>query len=140
MPVPPEYSRATDHFYAYLLDVRDIAGLGSTHQAWTMTQAVLQTFRRRLTLQDAIRFAGILPVGLRALFVADWDPDEPQRPFAERITMTSEVRSLRAEHNFSPDTAISDVASAVRRHVDETKLERLLAGFPAGATDFWRPE
>ncbi len=137
MPVPPEYERASANFYEFLVDARDISGLNTTHQAYTMAQGVLQTFRRRLSLPDAIRFANILPVGLRALFVADWDPEEPVRPFSDRAAMTREAQSLRAAHNFAPDTAIRDVAHALRRHVDVAALDRLLATFPEDARAFW---
>ena len=139
MPVPVEYSRATDHFYEFLIDARDTAGLGSTHQAYTMVQGVLRAFRRRLDIKDAILFAGVLPVGLRALFVADWDTDEPRRPFEGRASMTKEVQALRADHNFAPETAIPDVANALRRHVDKDALNRVLARLPEGAAEFWKP-
>jgi uncharacterized protein (DUF2267 family) len=139
MPVPPEYQRATDDLYAYLLDARDAAGFGSTHQAYTMTQGVLQTFRRRLSLADAIRFANVLPAGLRAIFVSDWDPEEAVRPFGSRDEMAREVRALRAEHNYSPDDAIDLVGSALRRHVDEPEFDRVLARLPEGSVDFWAP-
>ena len=138
MPVPAEYSRAGEHFYEFLLDARDTSELGSTHQAYTMVQGVLQAFRRRLDIKDAILFAGILPAGLRALFVTDWDTDEPRRPFEDRVTMTKEVQTLRAEHNFSPETAIGDVASVLRRHVDKEVFNRVLAKLPEGATEFWK--
>lgn len=137
MPVPAQYQRATDDFYHFLDDARDISGLVSTNQAYTMAQGVLQAFRRRLDLKSAIRFAGVLPVGLRALFVADWDLDEPTRPFADTAIMTKEVRALRADHNFSPETAIHDVNLALRRHVDETALDQVLATLPEGAQRFW---
>ena len=139
MPVPAEYSRATDDFYEFLIDVRDTSGLGSTHQAYTMVQGVFQAFRRRLGIKEAIVFAGILPVLLRALFVTDWDTDEPRRSFEDRAIMTKEVQALRADHNFAPETAIRDVASALRRHVDETDLNRVLAKLPEGAAVFWKP-
>src|SRR5512137_870901 len=125
MTFPAEYERATDHFYAFLVDVRDLSGFGSCHQAYTTAQGVLQTFRRRLTLPDAIRFAGALPVGLRALFVADWNPNEPRMPFTDREQMTREVKALRGEHNFSGETAIRDVAVALRRHVDNARLDAI---------------
>ena len=139
MPVPPEYERATDQFYEFLLDARDISGLSSTHQVYTMVQGVLQVFRRRLVIKDAILFASVLPVGLRALFVADWDTDEPKRPFEERAVLTREVQQLRTAHNFAPDTAITDVAIVLRRHVDEKALDKILAMLPKGATEFWKP-
>lgn len=54
MPVPAQYQRATDDFYKLLEDTRDISGLGSTHQAYTMVQGVPQSFRRRLDPKAAI--------------------------------------------------------------------------------------
>ncbi|MDD3179212.1 MAG: DUF2267 domain-containing protein [Opitutaceae bacterium] len=137
MPVPPEYQRATDDFYAFLVDARDIAGLATTHQTYTMVQGVLQAFRRRLNVRHAIIFAGALPPVLRAIFVADWDTDEPIRPFEDLATMTREVRALRPEHNFAPDTAIRDVAQALRRHVDGNTFESVLARLPPEAAIFW---
>jgi len=54
--------------------------------------------------------------------------------------MTEEVRSLRTEHNFSTETAIRDVARALRRQVDEVRFDKLLSEFPDGALEFWDPE
>jgi uncharacterized protein (DUF2267 family) len=139
MPVPAEYERASAKFYAFLVDVRDASGLWSTHVAYTMTQGVLQTFRRRLSCREAIAFANLLPVGLRALFVSDWDTEEPLRPFTTHEEMTREVRSLRLEHNFSPDSAIRDVVGALRKQVDEASFDALLETLPKGAVEFWRP-
>jgi uncharacterized protein (DUF2267 family) len=138
MPVPSEYQRATDDFYKLLIDARDAAGLTTTNQAYTMVQGVFQTFRRRLQLEQAIQFLSILPVGARALFVADWNVDEPKRPFEDRAVMTKEVQALRSEHNFAPETAIRDVARALRRNVDETAFERMLDMLPDRAREFWR--
>jgi uncharacterized protein (DUF2267 family) len=138
MPVPSEYQRATDDFYRLLTDVRDSAGLTTTNQAYTVLQGVFQAFRRRLDLKDAVRFVSVLPVGARALFVADWDADEPRRDFEDRALMTKEVQALRAEHNYSPETAIRDVAVALRRNVDQTAFEHVLATLPRGAAEFWR--
>lgn len=137
MPVPAEYQRARDDFYAFLADAREEAGLWSTHVAYTMTQSVFQVFRRRVSTEQALAFANILPVGLRALFVADWDVNERKKPFESIEAMTEEVKALRPNHNFSPDTAIRDVAAALRRHVDERALDRVLAGCPDGAGAFW---
>jgi uncharacterized protein (DUF2267 family) len=112
--------------------------LVSRNQAYTVTQAVFQAFRRRLELRDAIRFATILPPMLRALFVADWDPDEPRKPFESVERMTADVRALRTEHNFASDTAIHEVAVALRKHVDAVAFDELLRSLPEGASDFWR--
>lgn len=104
---------------------------------YTMTQGVFQVFRRRVSTEQALAFANILPVGLRALFVVDWDVNEPMKHFENFSAMTEEVKALRPAHNFSTDTAIRDVATALRRHVDQKALDRVLVDCPAGAREFW---
>lgn len=137
MTVPRDYRMAGETMTAFLQDVKAEAGLWSSHAAFTMAQGVLQVFRRRLSLEDAIRFAGVLPAGLRALFVADWEPREPQRPFAALTDMNAEVRALRPHHNFATETAIEEVAVCLIRHCDAPALRRVLAAMPAGALEFW---
>ena len=139
MPVPTEYERASAKFYDYLVDARDTAGLWSTHVTYTMTQGVFQVFRRRLSTNDAIALANVLPICLRALFVTDWDTDEEKKPFESREVMTREVKLLRKDHNFSTETTIKDVAQALRRHVNKEVFEKLLAQLPEGAAEFWEP-
>jgi uncharacterized protein (DUF2267 family) len=40
----------------------------------------------------------------------------------------------------APDTAIADVACALRRSaIDAAALDRVLASLPEGARDFWSP-
>ena len=136
--VPPEYQQAKIDFYNFLVDARDGSLFQDSQPAYTMAQGVLQAFRRRLDLKDAIRFANVLPVGLRALFVSDWDPDEPRRPFGDRETMTREVQNLRPVHNYSPDDSIQIVAGALRRNVDREAFDRVLATLPEGAVEFWK--
>jgi uncharacterized protein (DUF2267 family) len=138
MTIPVEYQRATDHFHQFLCDARDAADLETVNQAYTMAQGVLQAFRRRLEIGDAIRFANALPADVRALFVADWDPDEPKRLFEDRAVMTKEVQSLRPLHNYAPDSSIRAVSRALRRNVNEPVLDLLLTTLPEGARQFWQ--
>lgn len=137
MPMPMEYQQASADFERFLASARDAAGLATRNQTYTMVQGVLQAFRARLTLRDALRFADVLPPVLRAIFVADWDVDAPLRPFSDRAAMTREVQALRADHNFAPDTAIADVAAALRAAVDADAFERVLRQLPAEAAAFW---
>jgi uncharacterized protein (DUF2267 family) len=138
MPVPAEYERASAQFYDFLIDTRDISDLWSTHVCYTMTQGVFQVFRRRLSTEQAIAFANVLPVCLKALFVTDWDVNEVKQSFEDLEAMTQEVRMLRPDHNFSTDTVIRDIAKALRRHVDKDRFDKLLTTFPDGAAEFWK--
>ncbi|MGZ9410153.1 MAG: DUF2267 domain-containing protein [Methylocystis sp.] len=136
--MPMDIQHASKEFDAFLADARDRSGLATRNQTYTMTQGVLQAFRRRLSVTDAIRFAGALPPVLRAIFVAEWNPEEPLAPFGDRESMIRDVQALRRDHNFSPATCIDDVAAALRAHIDERAFDRVLAALPAGAAEFWR--
>lgn len=137
MPMPLEYQHTTEDFERFLADVREASGLTTRNQVYTMVQAVLLTFRRRLSLADAIRFAGVLPPVVRAIFVADWDPEAPIAPFGDRADWTREAQALRRHHNFAPDSCIADMARALRRHVDAAAFAAVLDRLPAEARDFW---
>ncbi len=137
MTVPMEYRQATRDFENFLVAVRDRAGLATTNQAFTMVDGVLRTFRRRLEPAEAIAFAQVLPACLRALFIRDWDLDEPRKAFDTREAMTPEVKALRPDHNLSTESAIADVASVLRETLGTAVLDQALAGLPEGAKRFW---
>ena len=136
MTWPLEYQRASYDFERFMVAARDAAGLTTTNQAWTMVQGVLLALRRRLTVPQAIAFANILPPLVRAVFLDNWYPTDEPAPFSPREELIEEVRSLRAEHNFSPDNAIEAVATALRGSVDALALERVLAKLPPQASLF----
>ncbi|POF28078.1 DUF2267 domain-containing protein [Roseibium marinum] len=144
MPMPQTYFHASLDFDAFLQDVRDTCMLQTHHQAYHTLRAVLHTFRAHLTTEQALEFANILPAVTRAIFVEDWvedwQPGETPPPFPDRVALTRKVKFVRQDHNMAPDTAIADVATALRRSsVDERQLDRVLARLPEGAVDFWNP-
>lgn len=140
MPIPMDIQHATEAFERFLADACDEADLTTRHQTYTMVQGVLLVFRRRLTIAQAIRFADVLPPVLRAIFVAGWNLDDMEQPFADRETMTREVQALRRHHNFAPDSCIRDVAAALRRHVDPRAWQAVMGTLSPEARDFWRVE
>jgi uncharacterized protein (DUF2267 family) len=89
-------------------------------------------------MKDALAFANVLPPLTRAIFIEDWTSDEASSPFPSREELRREVLAVRGDHNLSPDTAIQDVASALRRSMDTRDLDRILAALPVEAQDFWR--
>ncbi|RCW24845.1 uncharacterized protein (DUF2267 family) [Ciceribacter lividus] len=137
MTVPMEYRQATRDFENFLVSVRDRAGLGTTNQAFTMVDGVLRTFRRRLEPAQAIAFAQLLPACLRALFIREWDLDEPRKAFGPREEMTREVKALRPDHNLSTESAIADVAAVLRETLGDAVLDQGLSDLPDGAKQFW---
>lgn len=137
MPMPLEYRQASADFDAFMKDLVATSMIQTSHQAYTMLQAVLQVFRRRLTVDQAIAFANVLPPVLRAIFVSDWDTEAPVKPFVDRDALMKEVRAFRHDHNLSTDMALEDVTVVIRRHVDQAAFERILNTLPPDARRFW---
>jgi uncharacterized protein (DUF2267 family) len=138
MTVPARYIDASADFKRFLLDLRRSASLTTTNQAYTVTEGVLLTFRRRLPPGGVARFADVLPPVLRAMFIAGWDPSEPVREFGDEAGMATEVAALRPPHTYSDAAGIHDVAVALRKNVDETAFDVVLAQLPDGAERYWR--
>lgn len=138
MPYPLEYALSTQTWQSVLDAVKEETDLSTSNQAFTVLEGVLRAFRRRLDLQDSLRFADALPVPVRALFVHDWDITEKRMPFRPPLELADEVRSLRRNHNLAPDTAVPDVARALRPFVHPHRFDALIASLPEGAESFWR--
>lgn len=138
--MPWTYRHASTEWRAFLDDVKDRMGLQSDNMAYTAVDGVLRAFRRRLTPEQGIAFASVLPAVLRAIFVADWDVARPPVPFADRATLLAEAKALRPHHNLTPDNAIEATAWAVRRCTNPIDFDRVLARLPDGARDFWHVE
>jgi len=137
MPLPFEYQNASRQFDQFMVDARDFAGLATTNMTWNMVIGVLHTFRRRLAPQDVLRFADALPPVLRALFLEEWDINQPVAEFGTAEQLLAEVRSVRNQHNFSPDNAIPAVAAAVRKNIDIIEFERVLSELSPAAQAYW---
>lgn len=137
MPMPWTYRQATREWQAFLVEARAAMGLTSDNATYTAVQGVLQAFRRRLTPQQAIDFAQVLPAVLRALFVADWRLDEGPVPPGTRAAWTAEAMALRPHHNLSPENCVEATALALRKSVLRGDLERVLATLPPFAAEFW---
>lgn len=137
MPMPWTYRQATREWQAFLGDARAAMNLDSDNATYTAVQGVLQAFRRRLTPQQAIDFAQVLPSVLRALFVADWRLDEGPLPPGTRADWTTEAVALRPHHNLTPPNCIAATACALRKSVLREDLDRVLATLPPFAAEFW---
>jgi uncharacterized protein (DUF2267 family) len=136
MPMPWTYRQATREWQAFLADAREAMNLDSDNSTYTAVQGVLQVFRRRLTVQQAVDFAQVLPAVLRALFIADWQIAAPIGP-GTRADWTREARALRPDHNLTPENCVDATALALRRAVLREDLDRVLARLPTFATEFW---
>ena len=137
MPMPWTYRHASKEWRAILDDLRDRMDLSSDNMAYTAMDGVLQVFRRRLTAQQGLDFASVLPAVPRAVFVAGWRVHDPVLPFPDRDALTEEVKKVRQDHNLTPDNAIEATAWSLRRYTNKADLERVLARLPGEAVQFW---
>jgi len=140
MPMPWTYRHASKEWRAILDDLKERMDLESDNSAYTAMDGVLQVFRRRLTAQQGIDIASILPSIPRAVMINGWQVEEPPLPFADRATLVREVMAVRKDHNLTPETAIEAVAWTLRRYTSRADLERVLKRLPEGAVAFWHVE
>ena len=136
MPMPYSYRHATAEFQAFLTVARDEMALDSDNTTYTAVQSVFLCFRRRLTVDQALAFADLLPAVLRAIFVADWRPCAPVL-WKDRAELTAECKSLRPHHNLTPDNCITATAIALRSRIPATDLDPLLLKIGPEALAFW---
>ncbi len=136
MPMPWTYRQASREWQAFLAGAREAMNLTSDNATYTAVQGVLQAFRRRLTPQQAVDFAQVLPSVLRALFVADWKLADPVSP-GSRADWTAEGKALRPLHNLTPENCVEATALALRKSVLQADLDGVLATLPAFAAEFW---
>jgi len=137
MPMPYAYRDASKEFRAFLLDAKERLHLPSDNTTYTVTDAVFQVFRRRLTVQQGLIFADALPAVLRAIFVSKWDSSQDPLPFADRKSLTAEVQSIRKHHIFAPNNAIDGIAWALNRHVMPFDFNLAMSKMPVGSQAFW---
>ena len=136
MPMPWTYRQASREWQAFLEDAKAAMELTSDNACFTAVEGVLKAFRRRLTVQEALDFAQVLPAVLRALFVADWQVALPVAP-GGRNDWRAEAQALRPQHNLTPANCVEATAQALRKAVLREDLERVLARLPTFAAEFW---
>ena len=137
MPMPWTYRHATKEWRAFLVDAKERMSLTSDNLAYTAVDAVFQVFRRRVTAEEGVMFASVLPTVLRAIFVKEWDIAAVPVPFDDRQTLTREAQQIRPNHNLTPDNAIEATAWALWRTVDGRDFARVLSKLPKEAQEFW---
>lgn len=135
--MPWTYRHASREWRFFLDQAAEEMGLSSDNMTYTAIDGVFRVFRRRLSVQEALLFANVLPSVPRAIFVQDWDITAPAQPFLSKEEMTREAQAVRPHHNLTPDNAIEAVAIAIRRTVPKADWDRVLAQLPKEAATFW---
>jgi uncharacterized protein (DUF2267 family) len=138
MTWPFEFQNAQRQFDNFLRGVADAANVETTNASYTIVDAVFTVFARRLTPEQTLAFARVLPPLLRALFIGEPRLTEPPAAFSSRAALTDEVLDIRRHHNFAPPDAINIVARELRRVVDPKAFEKVLSRLPAEAAEYWR--
>lgn len=137
MPMPWAYRHATKDFRGFLDDLKARADLKSDNAAYTVVDAVFQVFRKRLTPEQGLVFASVLPAVLSAIFVRGWIPKREPAAFGKLADMNGEARAVRPDHNLTPENAIEIVAWCLWRHVNHREFDIALSKLPPEARAFW---
>ena len=140
MTIPSAYRSTTQDFEKFLKDLLAISSLATSNQCYTQTRSVFLVFRSHVEPQVALDFANALPPVLRAIFIEDWNLASPVTPMPGKSELLAEVKSVREAHNLSTDTAIAEVALALRQNMNELDYGLMLKNLPAEAAMYWKVE
>lgn len=137
MPMPFEYAHASREFDRFMKEAMEQLGHVTRHQTYQTVESVLRVFRRRLTQEEVLAFAKVLPAVLRAIFVAQWQDGRQVKQFTSLAKMNREVQERRINHDFSPDDSIEIMASVLRNHVDNRQFDAVVRTLSPAAAEFW---
>lgn len=137
MPMPYTYRHASEEWRAWLSGLRADTMVPSDNTLYTATEAVLKSFRARLTPQQALAFADLLPTVLRAIFVSGWDIDAPLQDWPDREKLRREMLAWRRHHNVSPPDLLDHLLAAIPASMRALDLDRVLNGIGPQAKAFW---
>ena len=141
MTMPPEIAQASTQFMELLGALKQRASLQTHNQCYAMLRAVLHGFRGYMTVTQAIAFAGGLPPVVRAIFLADWRPDEaPPPPPPSRQEFAAAVVKRLAPHHIPPDSIVSDVFAVLAYRADPARTAEAIDMLPAGLKQLWHGE
>ena len=118
--------------------LKRISLLQTTHQCYTMVEAVFHALRSHMSPREALALADCLPPVLRAIFVSGWDIEAPVLPTTDRSGLQREILALRHNHNLSTPSALEDVGAALRETMDAVQFDRMLDALPPYLAGFWR--
>lgn len=96
MTWPSECQQGDATFQKFMLAAHNEAGISTTNAAWTMVQGVFLAFRRRLGVEETVRFASVLPPLMCAVFLGGWNPHDEPVLFPTRQALVAEAQARLA--------------------------------------------
>ena len=101
MPMPWTYRDAAKEWQAFPADAQHRMGLSAGNRTYKAMDGAVQVVPRRLTAQQDLDFAGVLPSVLRAVFVKVCDVSATPVPFPNRGTLKREMQAVRPDHTLT---------------------------------------
>ncbi|MFJ8962672.1 DUF2267 domain-containing protein [Lentzea sp. NPDC102401] len=121
--------------------VRDVADAFPTDDrrfAHRVLRAWLHVLRDRLTVEASAHFAAQLPELVRGMYYDGWNPSRVPEKFDAEECAGRLIREANIARKDVP-AATAAVVSALRRHLSEGMLEKVLAQLPPDVQALLRP-
>jgi uncharacterized protein (DUF2267 family) len=130
------FSNTLDKTNRVLRDIEQAYGWPESrrNQSYAALRAVLHTLRDRLTVNESAQFAAQLPMLIRGLYYADWDP----RQTPKKMTKDQFLQRVQQEFNYEikggMDQLVHTVVHSLHRYVTEGEWEDIKASVPKDLT------
>lgn len=137
MPMPPEIAQASVQFMELLGALKERAYLQTHNQCYAMLRAVLHEYRKFMTVNQVVAFAGALPVVARAIFIEDWKPSDAPPPPPEPAVFTRSIIRHLSPHHIPPDSIVGDVFAVLAPRCNQARLSFAIKALPAELQAIW---
>lgn len=130
MTQPQDIKHASSLYQDWLARLKQTAMLATHNQAQAMMAAVLQQFRKTMSLQEIAIAAQCLPPLPRGIFMERWSPGEPPVRYENRQQMFRDICTRIQVHHPPPDSIITDVMSVLEDFLSADNFDTFSSCLP----------
>ena len=99
-------------------------------QSYAALRAVLHALRDRLTVEEAAQFAAQLPMLVRGLYYAEWDPSRVPQKMSKDEFLQRVRQAFPYEVKGGMEHLVHTVIHSLRHHVTDGEWEDIKASVP----------
>ena len=125
-------------FAEWLNELREDLGWPEKPRAYLLLHETLHAIRDFLTVDEAADLAAQLPVLVRGVFYAGWDPSKtPIKPRSNTALLTRIEAQFDKEPLEDPERAVAAVFDLLRRHVSSGEFDQVRHAMRKTIQELW---
>ncbi len=137
MALPTSLARAVQQIQEWLKELRDNGDFSNINQSLAVLRVVLHQLRDRLTVEEAVDLGAQLPLIVRGIYYAGWQPHKVPRKANTKQKFVDEVVLKLRPHTVPAERAVRDVFALMAHHCDAGEISDVIAQLPKELKELW---